>query len=176
MSYTISEPVKGIIVLEDGIPVIYPDRNLRTVNADPAKRDNAMSYRIQSDGRGVHRRNPWTGESWEHLTYTFTYRYMGRTMQVTWSCGLGYGNPKALDGLAAAFRDAATVEWDAFGSDWAAEHGYDLDEPEEYRIALRTYKACERQEQRLVSFFAGHLFEDGTDARARWTEAALDED
>lgn len=176
MSYNTAEPIKGIIVLEDGIPVIYPGRNLRTVNADPAQRVHAMSYRIVSDGQGVHRRSPWSGETWEHVTYTFTYRYMGRTMQVTWHCGLGYGDPKPLDGLTSAMRDAQTVEYDAFGEGWAGDFGYDLDEPEEYALALRTYRACERAEQRLASFFAGHLLADGADARGRWTEAALTED
>ena len=79
MSHRPSEtPSKGIIVLEDGIPVIYPDRTLRSVHPDPAQRVHAMSYRIVNDGQGLHRTTE-SGDTWEHFRYTFTYRYQGRT-------------------------------------------------------------------------------------------------
>lgn len=173
MSHRPSEtPSKGIIVLEDGIPVIYPDRTLRSVHPDPAERIHAMSYRIVNDGQGLHRTTE-SGETWEHYRYTFTYRYQGRTMQITWTCGTGYGYPAATAGITSAFFDAHTVEDESFEG-WAADFGYDLDEFPERRRAQRIYNACERMDARLDSFFNGEEI-DGKSARSVWDEAVQED-
>lgn len=128
---------------------IYPDRQLRHVNR--ARKHETIAYRIESDDYGIHHVTP-LGEKWDHYRYRFHYRHLGRTFSVRWSCGTGYGDPKPLDGLVSAFQDAEAVEWEAFGSDWAADLGYDIEDHAELRRAERVYNACERMNNRLEVF------------------------
>jgi hypothetical protein len=94
---------------------------------------------------------------WEHYRYAFFYRYEGRTLAITWRCGIGYGQPLPLDGLESAFLDAASVE--GYGGDvrdWARDMGYDLnadDGAHQMRAATKAYAACERMGERLAAFF-----------------------
>lgn len=108
----------------------------------------AIGYRIQAHGL---RTGALGLEGWEHYLYTFHYRYDGRALQVTWRCGLAYGEPKGHDGLASAFLDADSVDgYDLEG--WADEFGYDLDEHADRRRVTGMYNACVRMGERLERF------------------------
>lgn len=164
----ITGPLTGVIMRfgsgEHADTVIYPDRKLTGVH--PARRDEAMSYRIEIDST---KQQPRMHDGWEHFTYRFSYRYMGRTLSVVWHCGTGHGAPKAIDGIQSAFLDAESVAYESFPG-WGVELGYDMDDPAEYRKAQRAYDACERMSNRLDAFFEGG--EDGE--RMRWAEATRD--
>ena len=142
----------------------YEGRTQREVH--PARRDESITYRITSDDYGVHHTTP-DGEKWEHFKYTFHYRYLGRSLTVTWHCGITYGVPHPADGLRAAFNDVNTIAYEAFGVEWLEGYGYDSET--EYKRAERVYKACERQDARLDAFF------DSAESREAW-ESAVRED
>lgn len=161
-------PMTGVIMRfgsgELADTIVYPGRKLTQVH--PSRRDEAMSYRVVSDGRGLHRTTP-EGESWEHYRYTFQYRYMGRTIQVSWKCGTLYGTPKAIDGIQAAFSDARNAaDFDGDVRAFADEFGLAMDEPDEYQSVLRSFDACTRMHERLTNFF-----NDDADERQRWEDS-----
>lgn len=138
---------------------IWRGRTQREVH--PARRDEAISYRIESDDYGVHYERD--GERWPHFTYRFIYRYLGRTISITWHCGTSYtdiygGKPRPFDGIQSAFRDAETVAWEAFTPSWAADLGLEDDMAKAQRI----YNACERMEERLTRLF------DNDDEKSLW--------
>lgn len=139
--------------------VTYPDHDLRSVH--PSRRDEAIAYRITSDGQGAHLTTK-DGDVWTHYRYTFQYRYMGRTFQMQWHCGTMYGTPKATDGLHAAFQDVGHIEHEAFGPEWMDDLGYDYET--DYAKAERDYRAAERLNERL-----DHLFGDAEE-RERWAQ------
>ena len=131
----------------------YPGRDLRNVH--PTRRIEAIGYRIETDTPS----QVLTDENgWEHYAYRFVYRFEGRTLAVRWCCGTGYGQPKPIDGLMAAFSDAALVNdqvMPAFGPDWAAEIGVDFVSEEDVQRAARMYAACERMDRALTRLFDG---------------------
>lgn len=144
--------------------VVFP-RGIRQANAGAA----TLSYSIKAVEPGRIFRTTPTGDNFEHFRYTFIYRYEGRSLQITWMCGLGYGTPKATDGLASAFLDAHSVEWETFDG-WAENMGYDFeDEPETRRKAQRIYNACEKMDARLDAFFGGDA-----EIRKLWDTATED--
>lgn len=148
----------GVIMrISDYDFAVYPDRTQREVHL--ARRHESITYRIESDGRALHRVTP-QGDSWEHYRYRFHYRHQGRTFSITWMCGTGYGDPKPIDGLQSAFLDASTVEWEAFGPSWMGDFGYDL---EDYPKARRIYRACVKVNERLDAFLG--------DERDNWQQA-----
>lgn len=104
---------------------------------------------------------PNDGRGWEYRQYRFVYRNRlnDQRIQMSWRCGTLYGEPKPHDGLESAFVDAHTVEYEAFGQGWADGLGY-----ENLRAAERVYKACERMDKRLDTFFAT------PEQRAAWDE------
>lgn len=107
------------------------------------------------------------GEQWDNYRYTFRYRNPanGRTLQIGWRCGTAYGTPKPTDGLASAFMDAHTAEWENFDG-WMDDMGYDTET--ERRKGHRIYNACERMGARLAHFF------DDSDVQAAWDEELED--
>lgn len=130
---------------------VHPGRDLRSVH--PARRIESIGYRIETDTPD----QVLTDETgWAHYAYRFVYRHEGRTLTVRWRCGTGYGQPKPIDGLMAAFSDAALVNDDfmpMFGPDWAAEVGLDYVSVEDVQRAARMYAACERMDQSLDRLF-----------------------
>lgn len=109
---------------------INPGRTQREVH--PSRRDETISYKIEHDTLGLRFEVPARlgreAEQWEHYLYRFTYRYLGRTISVTWRCGTQYGEPQPLDGLNSMFRDIGWIDSGEEMSD--AEHGalWDLNE------------------------------------------------
>ena len=106
-------------------------------------------------------------ETWPHYRWTFRYRFQGRTLQIGYMRGTGLpGIPKGWEGLASAFSDAASVEWDSFEG-WANDMGYDPDvnTANEWKNAQRIYNACERMGRRLERFIPDD------DERAEWRKA-----
>lgn len=156
---TLIESASGVIQRFQGGIEVWPGRTQREVH--PARRDEAISYRWDIDPNKMQPRQDESG--WEHYTYRFTYRYLGRTLSITWRCGTAYGTPKPWDGLDSAFRDAATVAYEAFTPSWADDFGYDSDDPAQLRKAQRIYDACEAMEHRIAEFFGGDTME-----RERW--------
>lgn len=143
----------------------YPGRDLRSVH--PARRSEAIGYRIESDAPDQVLIDE-TG--WAHYAYRFVYRFQGRTITVRWRCGTGYGQPKPIDGLMAAFSDASLVNDQVrpmFGPDWAAEIGVDFVSEEDVQRAARMYAACERLDAAL-----GRVLGDEREAWALVCEAA----
>ena len=125
----------------------HPGRDLRSVH--PARRVETIGYRIETDTPDQVLTD---ADGWEHYAYRFVYRFQGRTLTVRWRCGTGYGQPKPIDGLMAAFSDAALVDGDSmpmFGPDWAAEFGLDFYSDEDVQRAARMYAACERMDRAL---------------------------
>lgn len=142
---------------------IYPNRTQREVH--PARRDEAISYRILSDQKGVHTTSV-DGMRWDHYRYQFVYRYLGEAFRVTWSCGVAYGDPNPEDGLKAMFLDAETVRDEAFGTAWMDEYGFDSEY--EAHTARRSYKAAERHNNTLDRIF------QTADNREDWHGALTD--
>lgn len=126
----------------------YPGRDLRSVH--PARRVETIGYRIETDTPGQVLTDT---DGWEHYAYRFVYRFQGRTLTVRWRCGTGYGQPKPIDGLVAAFSDAALIQWDEFGEQWAAEVGLDYVSDEDVQHAARMYAACKRMDAALDRVF-----------------------
>jgi hypothetical protein len=105
------------------------------------------------------------GENWAHYRWTGKFCRHGRTLQIGFMQGTGLpGVPDAEKILASAFEDAASVEWDAFEG-WAADMGYDPEDPDQWRRAKRIYNACERMGERLARFIPNDA------DRERWAEA-----
>lgn len=127
----------------------WPGRTQREVH--PARRDETISYRWELDGTKQQPRRDDNG--WEHYSYRFTYRYLGRTLSIAWKCGTGYGTPKSFDGLSAAFNDASIVAYEAFNQSWAEGLGMDWETPADIRKATRLYDLCEAMEHRIAAFF-----------------------
>lgn len=76
-----------------------------------------------------------------------------RRMTVVFSMGLGIiGQPKLRDVLDCLAADAAGIE-NAQGdfASWASEYGFDTDS----RKAERTFRACQRQAQKLERMLSG---------------------
>jgi hypothetical protein len=128
---------------------IYHGRTQREVH--PARRDETISFRWEIDPDKMQPRRDDNG--WEHYSYRFTYRYLGRTLSVAWKCGTGYGTPKPFDGLSAAFSDAGLVAYEAFNQGWAEGLGMDWETPADIRKATRLYDLCEAMEHRIAAFF-----------------------
>lgn len=124
----------------------YEGRTQREVH--PSRRDESITYSIRSVDSVAQPSKDADG--WEHYKYVFTYRHMGRTLNVTWRCGTGYGTPKPADGLRAAITDADCISYRSF-HEFADDFGYDLET--DYGKARRTYDACERMNDRLDRFF-----------------------
>ena len=137
---------------------IYPERDQREVH--PARRDETISYRWEIDKTKQQPRRDENG--WEHYTYRFTYRYLGRTLSITWRCGTAYGTPKPFDGLDSAFRDAQTIAYESFTQAWAEGLGMSWETPADIRKATKLYDACEAMEHRIAAFF------DNNDERELW--------
>lgn len=150
------ESASGVIQRFQGGVDIWPGRTQREVHPD--RREEAISYRWDLDRTKAQPRQDKQG--WEHYSYTFVYRYQGRTFRISWRCGTAYGTPKPLDGLDSAFRDAQTVAYEAFTPSWAADFGLE----DNMREAQRIYNACEDMEHRLADFFADD------EERKRWEE------
>lgn len=145
----------GIVVLNSGA---YPGRTLREAVAP------AISYRITG---GDYADVTPVGDRWEHRRWTI-HLYnpaTGKRMQFGYMTGLDYDEPEMTDepeitwALWSMFRDAQSVKWEAFGKAWAGGYVFDSNDPEQYRKAERIYKACERLDARLDSFYG-----DGRDA------------
>ena len=137
----------------------YEGRTQREVHE--SRRDESITYSIRSVDSVAQPSKDEDG--WEHYTYVFTYRHLGRTLNVTWRCGTGYGSPKPEDGLRAAFLDADTIKEGEFGTYWMEDLGYD---PETDRArAQRIYNACERMNTRLDTFFGD------SESREAWEQA-----
>lgn len=124
----------------------YAGRTQREVH--PARRDESITYSIRSvDSVAQPSKDE---EGWEHYTYVFTYRHLGRTLNVTWRCGTTYGSPKPEDGLRSAFLDAESV---AYGSFQEFVDDFGCVRETDYGKARRAYDACVRMNERLDRFF-----------------------
>lgn len=152
------ESASGVIQRFQGGIEVWPGRTQREVH--PARRDEVISYRWDIDPNKMQPRRDENG--WEHYSYNFTYRYLGRTFSVAWRCGTAYGTPKPWDGLDSAFRDAQTIAYEAFNQSWAEGLGLPWETPADIRKATRLYDACERMEHRIAAFFADEM------ERERW--------
>lgn len=128
---------------------VWPGRTQREVH--PARRDESISYRWEIDFTKAQPRRDEHG--WEHYSYRFTYRFLGRTLSVAWRCGTGYGTPKPFDGLSSAFSDAALVAYESFTQSWAEDLGMAWETPADIRKATRLYDLCEQMEHRIAAFF-----------------------
>lgn len=123
----------------------YPDRTQREVH--PNRRSESITYTIDEDLYGLRE----VEHGWNCYQYRFTYRHLGRSLSITWRCGIQYGLPKPIDGLASAFADSNSARWEAFGPDWMENYGYDYET--DYALAQRVYRKCEKLHDRLVKFF-----------------------
>lgn len=121
---------------------VYPGRTQREVQ--PSRRAETISYKIEQDTYGMRDEVPAKlgreAERWNHYLYRFTYRYLGRSIQVTWRCGTGYGDPKPWDGLFSIFTDVSYFVSERDG-------GEDMTNAE--------FDAGEKLTERVRAFFAG---------------------
>jgi hypothetical protein len=128
---------------------VYPERTQREVHQ--ARRDESISYRItqvDDSPNGILHRDE---SGWAHYVYRYVYRYLGKTFQVTLRTGVNYGEPKPLDGLVAAFRDAHWIDDQDSFPQWMADHGFRY--PDDYRAATVNFDACSRVKTRLQDWF-----------------------
>lgn len=86
-----------------------------------------------------------------------TLRMGSRRMTVVFSMGMGHRGkePDAASVLDCLLSDSSSVDNARGFEDWCRDFGYDTDS----RRAERTYKACERQAEKLRKFL-GDLYED----------------
>lgn len=81
----------------------------------------------------------------------------GKTMRVYFSKGVGHhgAEPTLAEVLDCLASDSAGVANTSF-EEWCGEYGYDTDS----RKALRTYRVCDRQAERLKDFLGSASFEE----------------
>lgn len=123
----------------------YAGRTQREVH--PSRRDESITYSINQ--KDLVAQPSKDKDGWEHYSYVYTYRHMGRTLSVSWKCGTLYGEPQPIDGLVSAFRDADSIAYIGF-SEFMEEFGYDA---EDTARARRAYDACYQMNERLDRFF-----------------------
>lgn len=85
-------------------------------------------------------------DDWDHLSWSITLTFQGRTMETKFHTGLGIvGEPTIGDLLSSLALDASSVIDGQSFEDWAGDFGYDTDS----RKAERTYNACKAGAEKL---------------------------
>jgi hypothetical protein len=116
----------------------------------PALSQLAQHVRIKTVLNGVAPSPEFTPE---HRPYKVTLTYQGRKLTVPFYMGPALEHdPTTVDVLDCLLSDAAGYENATDLDDWAAEYGYNLDEPPDRAHTRRIYRQVERQTEKLRSF------------------------
>lgn len=109
-------------------------------------------------------------DDWDHLSWSITLAFQGRTMETKFHTGLGIvGEPTIGDLLSSLALDASSVIDGQSFEEWAGDFGYDTDS----RKAERTYRACKAQAEKLEGLLGEdflHVLVYGAPDDGDWSE------